>query len=162
MGETAVTVSILVALSGWAIALVTEEKTARLAWTLGTTAYLIHVVAAFETFYGWSHGTALAETARQTAEVTGINTGAGLWVNHAFTAVLAFDVFQQWTGKTRRFATAIDWLVIFMIVNGAVVFADGAVRGFGIVLTLAILVLRLGGRRVKALENSAGSSSLKS
>lgn len=162
MGETAVTASILVALSGWGVALVTEGKTARLAWTLGLAAYVVHVVAAFGTFYGWSHGTALAETTRQTAEVTGIRTAAGLWVNHAFTAVLAFDVYQQWTGKTRRFATAIDWLVIFMIVNGAVVFADGAVRGFGIALTLAILALRFGRRRIKAPGNSAGSSSPRS
>lgn len=143
MGSFATTASILVAMSGWTVALVGPGSWARLAWTFGLAAFLIHVGFAFGFFYAWSHETALAETARQTEEVVGVESSVGLWVNYAFTAILALDVLQQWRSGTRRFATAIDWLVIFMIVNGAVVFADGFVRLYGLVIIAFILTFRL-------------------
>lgn len=160
--ESATTASILVAMSGWTLALVSAGSTARLAWTSALFSYLLHVLFAFSSHYGWSHATALVETARQTAEFTGFESGIGLWVNYAFGAVLAFDVLQQWLGGRRRFASAIDGLVVFMIVNGAIVFADGAVRVYGVVLVAIVLGFRLSGKRIRARGSSAGSSSRKS
>ena len=48
---------------------------------------LAHFVCAFHFEHEWSHSQALAATARQTAKVTGTNTGVGLYFNYAFTLV---------------------------------------------------------------------------
>src|SRR4051812_3553647 len=59
---------------------------ARWAWTLGCFFFLAHVWSAFAFFHGWSHAAAYAETARQTEAMTGIRSGAGLYLNYAFGA----------------------------------------------------------------------------
>src|SRR5947209_16250531 len=58
---------------------------ARLAWSVGCTAFLLHVLCAFQYYYHWSHETAYALTAQRTAEVMGVAWGGGLYANYAFT-----------------------------------------------------------------------------
>lgn len=43
-------------------------RRARLAWTIGWAAFVIHVICAFAFFHHWSHTAAYEETARRTEE----------------------------------------------------------------------------------------------
>ena len=142
MSETATSVSIFLAMSCWSVALVSAGRSAPIAWTAGLIFYLLHVFFAFDAFYEWSHHLAMETTARETAEVVGLESGLGLWVNYAFGVILALDAAQQWLGRKRHFSRTIDWLVIFMIVNGAVVFAEGLTRLYGVIVIVTVIVLR--------------------
>ena len=114
---------------------------ARWVWTVGCIAFCGHVVAAFHVFYGWSHTTALAETARQTAETVGSNSDVGLYLNYLFTLLWALDVGRAWTrsaGRSTRGDLALHAFLFFMVFNGAVVFADGISRALGLAVTLLL------------------------
>jgi hypothetical protein len=117
---------------------------ARGLWTAGFLAYLAHVAAAFEWVHGWSHGTALAETASQTAAMVGVASGAGLWLNYLFTLVWGADVASWWlrpeqyAGRSLRATLAVHAFLGFMFFNGAVVFATGPSRWIGL-LGLGVL-----------------------
>ncbi len=115
----------------------TAWRWGRLAWTAGAVLLIVHVAAAFHFRHGWSHRRALESTAAQTAAVTGLDWGGGLFVNYAFIALWAADVLSWWRhpaayaarGRKRRSALAAAFL--FMFFNGAVLFAHGAMRWFG-------------------------------
>ena len=64
---------------------------ARGLWTAGAALLVIHSTIAFAVFYRGSHAVALAETARQTKALTGIDSGLGLYVNIAFAAIWIAD-----------------------------------------------------------------------
>lgn len=154
MSEAGTYLTIFFAIICWGVALVTVAGTARFAWTAGLLLYLTHIVFAFDAFYDWSHDVAIEVTAKETAAVIGLETGFGLWVNYAFGLILALDVWQQWRAGTRRYALAIDWIVIFMIVNGAIIFADGITRLYGVVLITVVIALRWRKMQITTPENS--------
>ena len=110
---------------------------------LGGAVFIAHVVSAFHFYHSWSHTAAYAETARQTAAVFGWNSGVGLYVNYLFATVWVTDAFWSWTSTyaARRawIARAIRAFFWFMIFNGAVVFAHGPVRAFGLLLSLVLI-----------------------
>ena len=104
-----------------------ERKSARILWTLGLTIYLIHVWCAFTYFYDWSHALAYRETARQTAELFGVNWGGGLYLNYLFTAVWLADCIWWWTDRESH-RTRPGWVAVglqaflaFMFVNATIV-----------------------------------------
>jgi len=130
--------TIWLAMTAWAAAilLARQPRRARAAWTGALVAYLLHIVLAYAAFYEWSHRIAWEQTALDTARVTGWHSGIGLVVNYAFAAALAVDLARQWRGHP-----ASPWivgLVVFMILNGAVVFGEGPVRWYGIALLYAL------------------------
>jgi hypothetical protein len=99
--------------------------------TLGFAAFALHVVCAFHFYHGWSHAAAYADTARQTAALTGWNWGGGLYLNYLFLVAWMAEVLWQWANPT-GFVSRPGWitkstrgLFLFMIFNGAVWF-----RGF--------------------------------
>lgn len=134
MGELVVRLTIWAAMCAWTVGILAKPRISRLAWTVGFAAYLIHIIASFDAFYGWSQKVALEETARQTYQLTGWNSEIGLWVNYAFTAFLAFDLWNQWSGNPERLRKTRNGLVLFMILNGAVIFGTQMSRQLGIVL----------------------------
>lgn len=108
-------------------------------WIGGCVAYWVHVVAAFAGPYRWSVAVAWAETARQTAELTGIASGAGLWANALFGLVWAADGWRWWrtgrsvpVGRGRGRWLAGQWFLGILVFNGTVVFGEGAVRAYGV------------------------------
>ena len=121
-----------------------RDGAARGLWTLGFAMAVLHVALAFHLRHRWSHSAALAETARQTEELLGYRFGGGVYVNYAFLIVWAADVCWWWwrPASFSKRSPALDRIVrlflFFIFVNGAIVFAHGAVRGFGL---LALLVL---------------------
>ena len=130
--------TIWIAMLAWTIAIL---RSGRLWWTIGLASYLFHILAAFESHYHWSHEIALSETAHQTAEVTGWKSGVGLYFNFAFFAILAVDLIVLYLRGRRPFPKSVEGLVFFMILNGAVVFGDGAVRIYGAALFVGIVVV---------------------
>src|SRR5262245_8871134 len=121
---------------------------ARVLWSAGCIAFLLHVACAFQFFHEWSHAAAYAETARQTAEVVGIDWGGGLYANYAFAVVWLVDTVWWWSNPARYLARPawIEWTVqgfmAFIVFNATVVFGHGAIRWFGLggcVLLAALL-----------------------
>jgi len=124
---------------------------ARLAWTAGCAAFLLHVVCAFEFYHHWSHAAAYAATARQTAAVVGWNWGGGLYANYLFALLWAADVLWWWRGleSYEMRGPYIDWAVtgflLFIAFNATVVFGQGPIRWFGLA-GCALLLLAIAGR----------------
>jgi len=123
---------------------------ARLLWTLGCAAYLGHVWAAFHFVHHWSHQAALADTARQTQELMGTAVASGLYFNYLFTLVWLGDVIAEWwnVSKPRWAAAAVHGFMAFMFVNGAIVFARGAIRWFSIAAAGGVFIAWLSTRRL--------------
>lgn len=104
-------------------------------WRWGLVFYLAHAAAAFHYVHGWSHGAAWQHTAGQVQSVVGWESGAGVWVNYGFTLAwagvaamgprLAPGLVRWWRG-----------VFLFMAFQGAVVFAHGYSRWFGLLLFL--------------------------
>jgi hypothetical protein len=149
MTDVAVFWTIAFATLAWAFAeccrlSATRMRLARRVWTAGAVAMLIHSVTAFAVFYQGRQSIALAETARQTAAITGVDSGAGLYVNYAFVAIWIADALRWWTvpaDRAGRFGR-LGWLrlafFLFMFVNGAVIFADGWMSLVGTVSVAAV------------------------
>ena len=139
-----------VALAAW---LVRRPRVARLAWTCGLVLYLAHVAAAFHFRHHWSHDAAYEETARQTAELFGMRSGAGLYWNYAFTAVWACDaIWMWWNAETYRWrrrwiAMVIHSFMAFLFINATMVFVSGFVRWMGLAVTFALGTLWWSARR---------------
>ena len=98
---------------------------ARALWTSGFAVYLVHVACAFQFVYGWSHESALRETARQTRELFGVDTASGLYLNYLFTLVWFVDCVLWPSYRGRAVARA---FLAFMVVNASVVV--WAIRSF--------------------------------
>ena len=115
------------------------RRMARLAWTLGCLCYLTHVACAFHFYHGWSHADAYRHTAERTAAATGWQSGAGLYLNYAFTALWLADVLCWWRPTARRLWPAlVQPFLFFMVFNATVVFGHGLVRWFGLVGCLLV------------------------
>lgn len=110
---------------------------------LGCAALLVHIIVAFHYRYHWSHGTAYADTAAQTAAITGWNWGGGIYINYLFAFVWMVEIVRSWVH--RRETTVNLWTLItrgfflFMFLNAAVIFVRGPGRWFGLVCCLALI-----------------------
>lgn len=139
--------SIWLAIAAWAAAILLYKnpRRARAVWAGALVAYLLHIGLAYAVFYEWSHRIAWEQTALDTARVTGWHSGIGLIVNFAFAAALAVDLARQWRGH--RASPWIVALVVFMILNGAVVFGEGPVRWYGLSLLCGLACVAAASRR---------------
>ena len=114
------------AVAAW---LMRRPNVAKVAWTAGWLAYIGHVFSAFQFQYHWSHDAAYQETARRTAELMGVNSGAGLYWNYVFTLVWTIDVIWMWAsagsfGKRPRWITvSVQAFMAFMFFNATIIFA---------------------------------------
>jgi hypothetical protein len=123
-----------------------RDSLARLLWTAGCAALLAHAASAFHFQHGWSHAAAYRDTARQTAEVSGLDWGGGLYVNYALMALWVADVCWWWARglrayRRRPWPLAIAWhaFLLFIVFNATVVFATGFVRLAGLGLCAALV-----------------------
>jgi hypothetical protein len=122
-----------------------HDAAARGLWTAGVLLLGAHTLAAFHFVHGWSHEAAAAETARRTAALTGIDWGGGVFVNYAFLAAWAADAGWWWAApasyrlRSHALQTVLLFFFAFMFVNGAIVFAHGAMRLLGIAAVTIVL-----------------------
>lgn len=155
-GELLTRITIWVAISGYALGAALPllfrqrpqwQARARWAWTIGCFGLIAHTVCAFHFYHHWSQISAYREVERQTAEVTGLGWGGGLFINYAFLAAWMLDVAWWWRGlesyRNRHWLITAFWqgIFIFMIFNATVVFKTGAVRWIGLALCLALLAI---------------------
>ncbi|MBK9386143.1 MAG: hypothetical protein IPN34_15125 [Planctomycetes bacterium] len=113
---------------------------ARGASFIGWLLLVAHVLLAFEVVHGWQHSSALEATAQQTREIYGLDWGGGLYVNYAFLALWAGELWR-WDAPAPSPARRLLWrgMVLILVSNGAIVFAVGWRRFLGGLITLALL-----------------------
>lgn len=120
------------------------ERSRRL-WIAGSLILVAHVVCAFHFIHHWSHDHAFAATARQTASATGVATGAGLYLNYAFTLIWLADAAWWWWSRLgyENRARSIGWLVhgfmAFMWFNATVVFGHRLARWMGVACCVLLM-----------------------
>jgi hypothetical protein len=145
-GDFLIRNTVRLALLYWAIAVMQmlrprsrSDSEPRLAWTLGCIAYLIHVGMAFHYAHHWSH----AEAFNHVQQVGSV--GAGIFVSYFFTLLWTLDVIWWWLNPNRyeNRARWISWSIhgflVFMIVNGAIIFESGAIRWVGAAVLLGLV-----------------------
>jgi len=117
-----------------------ERRRERLLWSLAWLAFIVHVVMAFEHYHRWSHRSAIDHV----QSVSGY--GPGLFVSYTFTLLWTLDVLQWWLAPSSRKRRPV-WLnrlwygfMIFVIVNGAIVYETGIVRYFTVAAFLLLVV----------------------
>ena len=122
----------------YVIALVIQPKFARALWTAACLMMLIHVTLAFHSFHHWSHRAAYEDTARQTAQLTGMQWGGGVYANYTLLLVWFADVIWWWRGLTaygsrsKIITRFIQGFLAFMWFNATVVFGHGWTRWLGV------------------------------
>ena len=151
MGELITRATIWMAMGLWCGAMLLPPRLVSLdRWIrgVGLIVYLAHILFAYRFFYDWSHQVAWEETAKDTEATVGIASGFGLLVNFAFAGILLVDQVIQFRTGRRKGGRWIDGLILFLVLNGAVVFGEGSVRVYGVVL-LGIVFVVLGARRLR-------------
>ena len=73
-------------------------RLARLIWSVACVSLLVHVAFAYHFYHHWSQESVYRETARQTADVTGINWGGGVYFNYVVMAGWIVDAAWWWRG----------------------------------------------------------------
>ena len=122
---------------------------ARVLWKAGAVLLVVHAVAVFHYIHHWSQDAALEHTARQTAALTGLYWGGGLYVNYAFTGLWLWDAAAWWANPDRyarrseRSRALLLAIFLFMFVNGGIVFAQGPARIVGLTAVGGVLWARL-------------------
>jgi hypothetical protein len=155
-GELLTRITVWLALAGYAIGATVYllscgnrslDGVARMAWTIGCVSLFAHVAFAFHYYHSWSQASAYRETARQTAQLTGLEWGGGVFINYALLAGWLVDVAWWHRGldsyRNRPWWIAAAWhgFLIFIIFNATVVFKTGALRWIGLSLCLWLAFL---------------------
>ncbi len=136
----------------WSTGRDSTDQANRLVWTIGCGLYLLHVLAAFHFVHRWSHAEAVVHVARQTEAFVGWSFGGGVYFNYLFTALWVADVVWWWwspashAARSRWLTGGLHVYLLFIAVNGAVVFASGWTRWLGIPLLVVLAIL--GARRM--------------
>ena len=119
----------------------------RALWTLGALLAVVHVLSAFHVYHHWSHADAVAATARETQEVVGIAVGLGVYFNYLFVLLWLADVGLWWklgaayNERPRWWAWLVHGYLLFIAINGAIVFESGPTRWGGIVACVLLAIL---------------------
>lgn len=119
-----------------------REATPPWAWwifSFGLVLALVHTVLAFDVVHHWSHADAIRNTADQTEAVFGVPVGRGIYGNYLFFAVwLADAVWWRMAPAGYERPPVVTWTMrafyMLVIVNGVVIFVDGARRIAGLAL----------------------------
>ncbi len=137
------------------------QRFARLAYSCGWLAFVVHAIAAFAFFYRWSHSVALDETARQTFEATGHSSAVGLYLNYLFLILWALGVGWWWRAgltsyrlRRRWVGAALHGFLLFMAFNATVVFETGVVRWAGWLGTVLIGTVLIVSVAVRAMRGA--------
>jgi hypothetical protein len=129
-------------------------------WCCGCCVFLTHVAAAFQFHHDWSHAAAYVQTARQTASVTGLYWGGGLYFNYVFTAWWVADAAavlvaaRRQRPLPRRYALLTDLFFGFMVLNATVVFGSRA----WLAVAAGVFVLLVALRRRSRKDSGHGAN----
>lgn len=116
-------------------------------WLLGSLFSLIHALAAITFHHHGSHELAFEDTARQTQELIGIRLGAGIYFNYAFVLIWICDA-MWWAAHPGSYLARSNWLtgliygfLIFIAINGTIVFETGWTRWISIIAIGWLLIM---------------------
>lgn len=138
----------------------TKPNLARAIWTAGCGLFIMHVACAFHFYHHWSHQAAWQETADETRLVIGVAFGDGIYFSYLFLALWVADVVWLWSpgnslargslqfrfarsatpvpplaaglDRTPHWRLAVHGFMLFIAVNGAIIFEAGATRAAGL------------------------------
>ncbi len=122
---------------------------ARLVWTAGAALLAVHTAIAFHSRHAWSHDAAYASTSIQSEALTGVAAGWGLYLNYGFILLWLADAVWWWAApaayerRSRAADRALFAFFLFMMVNGAVVFAMSRMRWLSVLCVAAALAARV-------------------
>lgn len=114
-------------------------------WFTGSVLSLVHLLAAYSYVHHWSHLEAVAHTAEQTRELTGLSAGFGIYFNFLFVGLWLGDAIWLMGSEDSylRRGTRVDRVVygylVFIAFNGAVVFVSGWFRWLSAALFLILV-----------------------
>jgi hypothetical protein len=114
----------------WAIAaaLMLRDAPARRFWALACAAFLAHVAVSFEFAHHWSHAAAFDHVKQASGY------GEGIFVSYFFTLVWCADAVWWCAGpasyseRPRWIGWSVHLFMMFIIINGTVVFESGVIR----------------------------------
>ncbi len=124
-----------------------SHAAARWLWTFGFGLYALHVMCAFTYFHDWSHASAYRHTAEQTARITGLDWGVGLYVNYAFSLLWMTDAVAWWVlglsfpYRKRSYLCVLHIFFAFMVFNATVVFGPPIWRILCVLVAAAVLIV---------------------
>lgn len=120
------------------------DSPARGLWSVGWLLLLAHVACAFHFVHHWQHASAVAATARQTAELVGWEFGGGVYFNYAF--ALLWTARRLVVGPCGELYAAsliscdrAAQLPLFIAFNGAIIFENGPTRWVGLLFIAALI-----------------------
>ena len=135
----------------------TIRECAKSLWLIGSFFSLFHAIAAMGFFHDWLPINAYEDTARQTKELLGVAIGFGLYFNYAFVLIWMLDAFW-WTASEKYYERRPRWLhrliygfIIFIAINGVIVFESGWIRWTGVGCLVALFALYWLGRSKKTV-----------
>lgn len=128
------------------------QRRSRLWWFIGGFMLLLHVLCAFHFQHGWSHAAAWEHTRQRTLELTGWNSGAGIYFNEAMTAAWLIDVIGwwprlDWPRRFRAWYWSVQILFAFMVINATAIFGPVYWRAVGVGVVIAVGMARFIARR---------------
>jgi len=148
-GDFLIRNTVRVSLIYWAVAVVLmmrRDPFARVYWSLACAAYIVHVVVSFEHVHRWSHAAAFAHVKAASGY------GEGIFVSYFFTLLWCVDALFWWVAP-RRYETRPAWVcwsihgfMLFIIINGTVIFENGAIRWISVAVFAALLGIWLKSR----------------
>lgn len=127
------------------------------AWLLGSFFLLLHAMATMLLVHRGSHLAAVEDTAQQTEALLGVAVGVGIYFNYVFVAVWLVDALW-WIASSSSYRSRSRWwnrliygYLIFIAINGAIVFESGIVRWAALAgaVVLLGLMFRNNQRRIK-------------
>jgi hypothetical protein len=131
------------------------RRFARLCWTLGWAAFVVHLGMAFHHYHDWSHDTAV----QHVEDVSGF--GPGIYFSHLFTLLWTAEVIWWWANPTGHAARpawvggVLHGYMAFLTFNGTIVYEQGFIRWAGVVLFVWLAALLALWRRDRNRELSA-------
>lgn len=116
-------------------------------WLVGAILSFCHSAGALATFHHGSQITAFRSTAQQTQDLIGIRIGEGLFVNYAFVMVWLIDAMicivapRRYHKLPQAYFYIVKCFLVFIAINGAIVFQGGWTRWIGILCVLIWIVV---------------------
>ena len=124
------------------------QRRARVLWTIGGCALLIHAVCAFQFLHHWSHAAAWEYTRQRTVMLTGWDSGIGLGINYGMTAIWLVDILAWWRSldwpRHRLWYWSVQLLFAFLLFNATAVFGPWywpPIVGLSVVVAIAMMVI---------------------
>lgn len=127
----------------------TAARRAGIIWLVGIVSMVIHIIASYGIWHGWSHQAALRFTGDQSESVIGIRAEPGLYANFVFVLVwigLSISLVSN-RPLSKRFAFTAHGFLAAIVFFATIVFEDGVVRilaafGFAMLALFTVSSLR--------------------